>query len=61
MRYIKMKIYAVVYFDSVSYCSEYYGFYSTKEKAEKGMQVGQEDEDLSYAEDWDVEEIILDK
>ena len=58
---IKMKIYAVTYFDSVSYCSEYYGFYSTKEKAEQGMQVGQADEDMSYAEYWDVEEIILDK
>ena len=56
-----MKIYAAVYFDSVSYCSEYYGFYSTKEKAEQGMQVGQADEDMSYAEDWDVKEIILDK
>jgi hypothetical protein len=56
-----MKIYAVVYFDSVSYCSEYYGFYSTKEKAEQGMQVGQADEEVSYAEDWCIKEIVLDK
>lgn len=56
-----MKIYAVTYFDSVSYCSEYYGFYSTKEKAEQGMQVGRADEELSYAESWGIEEIILDK
>lgn len=57
-----MKIYAVVYFDEVSYCSEYYGFYSTKEKAEQAMQVArQADEDLSYVEDWSIKEIILDK
>ena len=57
-----MKIYAVVYFDSVSYCSAYYGFYSTQPKAEQAMQVGQADEDLAIcAEDWYVEEIILDK
>lgn len=56
-----MKIYAVVYFDEVSYNSEYYGFYSTKEKAEQGMRVGQADEDLSYVEDWSIKEITLDK
>ena len=56
-----MKIYAVIYFDSVSYCSEYYGFYSTEEKAEQYKQIGQADEDLSYAEDWQIKEIILDK
>ena len=56
-----MKIYAVVYFDDISYASEYYGFYSTKEKAEQAMQVGQADEDMSYAEGWKVKEIVLDK
>ena len=56
-----MKIYAVTYFDSVSYCSDYYGFYSTKEKAEQAMAVAQAEEDLSFAESWDIEEIMLDK
>ena len=57
-----MKIYAVVYFDAVSYCSAYYGFYSTQEKAEQGMALGQADEDYSsFAEDWEIKEIMLDK
>ena len=52
-----MKIYAVVYFDEVSYCSAYYGFYSTKPKAEKGMAQGKAYEDLTYACDWKIKEI----
>ena len=57
-----MKIYAVTYFDAVSYCSDYYGFYSTLQKAEQGMAKGQADEDCSsFAEDWEIQEIELDK
>lgn len=57
-----MKVYAVIYFDAVSYCSAYYGFYSTQEKAEQAMACGQADEDYElFAEDWEIEEIMLDK
>jgi hypothetical protein len=46
----------------VSYCSDYYGFYSTLQKAEQGMAKGQVDEDYSsFAEDWEIQEIELDE
>ena len=56
-----MKIYAVSYSDMVTYHSEYYGFYSTYEKAEQAIQIGQADEDYDFTEDWEVKEIELDK
>lgn len=57
-----MKIYAVTYFDTVSYCLAYYGFYSTLQKAKRGKVRGKADEYCSsFAEDWQIKEIMLDK
>lgn len=55
MRYIKMKIYVVKFFDEVGYCIEVAGYYSSHAKAEEAIATTEVEQEF-----W-IDEVELDQ